>query len=58
MGSPELLLEIIKIMTQSTVLARAQQIGSVSNQFSLFLENRKLFKLNEQMLGIKTGGQV
>lgn len=36
MGSPEVLLEIIKITTQSTILARVQQMGSVSNQFSLY----------------------
>lgn len=36
MGSPEVQLEIIKITTQSTILARVQQIGSVSNQFSLY----------------------
>lgn len=35
MGSPEVQLEIIKITTQSTILASVQQIGSVSNQFSL-----------------------
>lgn len=36
MGSPEVQLEIIKITTQSTILASVQQIGSVSNQFSLY----------------------
>lgn len=36
MRYPEVLLEIIKITTQSTVLARIQQIGSVSNQLSLY----------------------
>lgn len=36
MGSPEVQLEIVKITTQSTILARVQQIGSVSNQFSLY----------------------
>lgn len=36
MGSPEVLLEIIKITTQSTILARVQQIACVSNPFSLY----------------------
>lgn len=56
MRSPEVPLEIIKITVQLTVLAGVQQIGSSgSNQLSLHKENRKLFKLNKQMLEIKKG---
>lgn len=43
MGSPEVMLDVIKITVQLTVLAAVQQIGSSgSNQLSLHLGEQEI----------------